>query len=1853
MRLLEFSRLALLASSVFLRPSDAKPTPEDNQLVVKTTSGTLIGLYNATNVRAFLGVRYAYPPTGDRRFAAPVPFDVGPDQTSNATSFGYTCPGQYYPGTTIYTMLPFLPFSEQSEDCLTLNVWAPTKERIKAKGGKLPVLIHAGYFTQGGSAAGSTDATNLVANNDVVVINMNYRLSVLGFPNYGSTRNAGLLDQRVALEWARNNAAQFGGDPSRITLIGQSAGGISADIHMFAKWKSTPGSDLHDSDPIARAVVILSGGVFLDIYSRDSQQVHFGQLGAAVGCNTNSSKALLDCMRGVPAETLINEIVVNGTARGWNFAPVPDEQIVFSNYTDRILKGKMSKVPTLMSTLENEATGLVPFDPKGINETLANQMLYQTFVCPASKNSNLRSQANITTYRFRYAGNFTNISPYTFLGAYHGSELPMLFGGATPGFGGRNATTPEDFTSYLLQSYLLAFANDPKKGLSKLGWPKYKPGNDNVVVISPHSPSGLIPMKNAIGDPPMVMVDSSMRTIWALRRRPVSQLFYDFGIHCATHQIRVILICGFVITSLFYPAITIYFSHQPLSHFSTRILDSLFLPSANDAFHHNDLHDLWQGYDPIRVRTDAAARARCGTEHTVRVERLFIPSTTPDPYGALNTQTLIPALEFQQKLEKHLTPELPCVKLLDNMAPSTPPSHRCLVVSPTAYWNDDAELIGAEPHLYLHLNKAHRNVSRGGIPLTPEMALAGRLTTDHAGYGSIIESSKFLSVSFFFREDDCHSNAGHAAWIRLIKELIPLDANYVASGDQPKLLALEFAILPQPYSSWVSIALYFAYLVLFVQLSGSMRRMDSVHSRLGLTFTGMVEILASTITSVSVCAIAGFRVTMVPWSILPIVIVIVGAENMFVLMEAVLATPLSLPVRRRIAEGIQKAGVSITIKLTMYNAVLGTIGYFASGAIRQFCVFVIVVLVAHWFLIHTFFLAVLSIDLQRLELSDVLRQGSSSPKSGSKNEGLSQRGSGRRFGIRMGFKTRAARNVLSITGGLYYYSGSYAASRLRDPVVSVDHQKHTEHHLTPTQSVSTPFTVASTPQLQPGPAPTSPALLSTPALIWRTLNPPNDPLMHLRIEPPTLIIFPSPPGSYNTNEKNFRWTHRIRQLRPVLWTLKVLVLPIAATLGALYGLLLHLLRNSELRAAQHDRIDSLVEGEAEERERKEEDERKRLENNQMEALFSTLPRASKSDLDMVQCSCDGSVVAAVSAEGVVLVWSIAKQESSPGTSPGGSGYSTSGSESHFGRNLARAPMVIPVPIAGARITSLGVDNYGKTLAVAGGGAVQIWDISRGYPLLGKRLSCASGSAELDPESAVRDLCFLHTETTTAVSTPSTVSSKPRAHSHFSKTRSVVVVYEGGNVIEWDLDNGQPLKQVMSRCGPGAQAGFFLREKSAFVAFLHPDGQIDVQRRSSSKYNPVSYAPLLSLNIPGVIAVDVSEWSLGTVVATLTASGHAAVWDDSGIAVVEMDLGLPLEQQPLFSASTNNARVRLLPTPAAPLPCRRCGLPAASSFALVFSWSLTPSSATTIYIRRASVLYQNGRCSCQPLSIASTLAGPRVISFGLHSGVRVVSGHGATANGIIADSEFPVSAHGLRRSSSNYGRHSFDSTSSAAGEDLSPENLKDGSGLLVPPITIGKENGHGHKLGSGSDVRWEQHAIEESCERGQWDIIGTHIVGVRRKSRTSKQTNKDAVHCETSTGLEQLPDAVLERWEAWQVDTATHDLARRTSSLSRLCERGEVAYTAHTSAQLNGTSEPQRSPHMARILRLGRAVGSRSPPLSPQPTGSHRPNDLRSSRFPRLPFTRVSSTSTSHDGLYAAFGNIIGVVQLDQPVSGHR
>lgn len=734
----------------------------------------------------------------------------------------------------------------------------------------------------------------------------------------------------------------------------------------------------------------------------------------------------------------------------------------------------------------------------------------------------------------------------------------------------------------------------------------------------------------------------------------------------------------------------------------------------------------------------------------------------------------------------------------------------------------------------------------------------------------------------------------------------------------------------------------------------------------------------------------------------------------------------------------------------------------------------------------------------------------------------------------------------------------------------------------------------------------------------------------------------------------------MRRLRPVLWTLKVLVLPIAATLAALYGLLLHLLRNAELRAAQRDRIDSLIEGDAEEHKRSKEKEReKEEEGKKIGATFAALPRASKSDLGMVRCSRDGRVVAAVSAEGVVLVWPDAAYEPSGSISPGrrssdgGSGCEASNSNSNGNGSPRAAPMIIPVPVAGVQVSCLCIDAKGKKIAVAGGEVVQVWDVSHGCPIPGRRLLNTPSISTTELGSAVRDVKFLEGK---RKETSTYLTSKSRPPTRSPPKPVLLVAYDNGSVLEWDSDTGDLLAQIVPRY-PGSQATLSVRETVVSVAFCHPDGHIDVYHRLLDKDNVASYSPTMSLRVLGVIALDIHEWSLGPLLATLTADGHVAVWGTGGKPIVEMDLGLPpLDDSESFTAPTIHGRIALLPTPSTPLPCRQCGLPPPCSFTIAFS-SPSPSCVSsnhtpTVYIRRASVLYQPGRCSCQPISIASTLAGPRVISFGFPSGVRVVSGLGiGGVNGGTMANEFPVPIHSLRRASSSYGRHSFESSSSASAEDSSVDSPpRDYSTFLAPPTHDGNglnsnENGQKHV---GSDVRWEQHTIEESCERGQWETVGTRVMGIRRKSRVKSSNEHSSAPAAASS--DQLPSAVLERWEVWQVDTTSADMPRGASTLSRLSEGSESHPVA---SQSEAAAESQRSPHISRILRLGRAANMQSLAPSPSPSGGRKQINSHEISFPRLPFTRVSSASGSHDKFFASLGNTIGVLRLDLPGPSSR
>jgi para-nitrobenzyl esterase len=207
----------------------------------------------------FHGVPYAAPPIGPLRFRAPQP-PVAWAATRDAARFG-PAPMQS-PSSPYSGVIPANSVQSVSEDCLTLDVWAP------AEPGEYPVLVWVpgGAYLTGGSSLETYDGSRLAADENVVVVGVNYRLGVLGFGWFGAEAgdsNCGLRDLLAALAWVRRNIGAFGGDPGRVTAMGESAG-AGALLHLLA----SPAID-----GLADRFILRSPGVDHTLYPDDAERV--------------------------------------------------------------------------------------------------------------------------------------------------------------------------------------------------------------------------------------------------------------------------------------------------------------------------------------------------------------------------------------------------------------------------------------------------------------------------------------------------------------------------------------------------------------------------------------------------------------------------------------------------------------------------------------------------------------------------------------------------------------------------------------------------------------------------------------------------------------------------------------------------------------------------------------------------------------------------------------------------------------------------------------------------------------------------------------------------------------------------------------------------------------------------------------------------------------------------------------------------------------------------------------------------------------------------------------------------------------------------------------------------------------------------------------------------------------------------------------------------------------------------------------------------------------------------------------------------------------------------------------------
>jgi len=238
-----------------------------------------------------------------------------------------------------------------------------------------------------------------------------------------------------------------------------------------------------------------------------------------------------------------------------------------------------------------------------------------------------------------------------------------------------------------------------------------------------------------------------------------------------------------VITSLSYPALAIYSSTPSYSRLAStsNVVDSFladYVAFGSDAL--RDLQNFWQGHANIQTLDDELIRARCGSDRTLRVERILIRSNTADDIGALTNQTLVSALHLEQRiLERVRSQGVPCLEGGTN---------DCVVFSPLAFWSYDEARLRSDANILSSLRNGG-GVSVAGIPITPQMVLAGR-TPERS---TTIDSAKFLVHTFVFPESDCLNKASHDNWLDILKNLTQGNDAFTETIE-PTLIALEVSL---------------------------------------------------------------------------------------------------------------------------------------------------------------------------------------------------------------------------------------------------------------------------------------------------------------------------------------------------------------------------------------------------------------------------------------------------------------------------------------------------------------------------------------------------------------------------------------------------------------------------------------------------------------------------------------------------------------------------------------------------------------------------------------------------------------------------------------------------------------------------------------------------------------------------------------------------------------------------------------------------------------------------------------------------------------------------------------------------
>lgn len=488
-----------------------------------TFSGTVIDK-TLTNVSlpepvdAWLGIPYASPPVGEARFQ-PVTWPEPFEGIKPATSPGKNCL-QPTSGRALET---------QSEDCLTINVYRPNGVSFDKK---LPVLvwIHGGSFNLYGQ--GSFDGAAFVSGTaqPLMVVSMNYRLGILGFPSAPIFEEEGLLnlgirDQRQVLRFVQKYVSAFGGNPDEVTIGGLSAGAHSVGIHLAHDYDNTEQlfarAWLQSGSPTGRAFPTADYG----LYRRQ-----FTEFMGIAGCNEDgSNREILDCLRSVSSEQIRNASATifdrYNPMITWPWQPNHGGDLFERPGSTSGIKGTFFKVPVITSTTTDEGKEYVPGDletnqqyldfMRGIapgmtkkdieklarlypdpatnpdspyinapNSTQYNRVAATwsdyAYICPSQETAYRVSESGLPVWKLRWDTN--NKSP-AWKGIPHSADMKYTWGEPT-------AQYPDIGTLY--HAYLASFVATGNPNTRRLAgtpkWPNWKKGNSKQLVIKSTGP---------------------------------------------------------------------------------------------------------------------------------------------------------------------------------------------------------------------------------------------------------------------------------------------------------------------------------------------------------------------------------------------------------------------------------------------------------------------------------------------------------------------------------------------------------------------------------------------------------------------------------------------------------------------------------------------------------------------------------------------------------------------------------------------------------------------------------------------------------------------------------------------------------------------------------------------------------------------------------------------------------------------------------------------------------------------------------------------------------------------------------------------------------------------------------------------------------------------------------------------------------------------------------------------------------------------------------------------------------------------------------------------------------------------